>query len=173
MSTPDDRRFSAIEGWLQETVIGLEMCPFARQPWRQGAVRILAVRGDDVPDWLPQLLEECELLLEDDPAATTTLALLPEHASLDDVLDVVAMGEELLAQLGFDGHLQLVAFHPDFAFEDSDPDDPANGVNRSPHPLVHLLRAADVEAAAASIDVDALTARNAALLRDRAAAGEG
>ena len=34
----------------------------------------------------------------------------------------------------------LVGFHPQFRFADEEPDDPSNGVNRSPYPAVHLLR---------------------------------
>ena len=70
--------------------------------------------------------------------------------------------------------VQLVAFHPAFCFADTAFDDPSNGTNRSPAPMVHLLRRGDV--AALTVDGAAFSERNAAILRSHAATlsgGEG
>ena len=164
MSEPVDR-IKATAAWLEHTVLGLDLCPFARQPWRTGRVRVVEARGSQPEDWLASVLEEGQRVLENDAGTETSLVLLPDTLSFSDVLDLQAAGEALLEALDLHGALQLVAFHPAFCFDGARPEDPANGVNRSPHPLLHVLLSAAVSAAAASIDVDRLTERNAARLR--------
>jgi len=53
----------------------------------------------------------------------------------------------LLSELGLEGTLQIASFHPDYCFADSEPDDAANYSNRSPFPMLHLLREASVSRA--------------------------
>ncbi len=155
----------ATELWLERTVVGLDLCPFARRPWRAGRVRMVQAAGSTPEDWLAHVLEEGRLLLEEKALAETSLVVLPDALSFSDVLDLQAAGEALLEALGLEGVLQLVPFHPSFCFEGASQDDPANRVNQSPHPLLHVLLAAAVLEASASIDVSRLTLRNAALLR--------
>lgn len=164
MSEPVER-IKATEAWLEHTVLGLDLCPFARQPWHAGRVRVVEARGSQPEDWLASVLEEGQRVLEKEAVAETSLVLLPDTLSFSDVLDLQAAGEALLEALELNAALQLVAFHPAFCFEGASPEDPANGVNRSPHPLLHILLSDAVSAAAASIDVDRLTERNAARLR--------
>ena len=52
-----------------------------------------------------------------------------------------------MEQLGYEGVYQLATFHPDYCFADADPDEAANYSNRSPHPMIHVLREASVERA--------------------------
>ena len=40
----------------------------------------------------------------------------------------------------FEGVLQIASFHPAYEFAGSDPDDIENCSNRSPFPMLHLLR---------------------------------
>ena len=68
--------------------------------------------------------------------------LLYAHAFSDfnDYLDFFYMAECLLADEGYEGMYQLASFHPDYCFNDAPADDPANYTNRSPYPMVHILR---------------------------------
>jgi hypothetical protein len=50
-----------------------------------------------------------------------------------------------MADRGFEGIYQVASFHPDYRFADADADDPANYTNRSPYPMLHLLREASLE----------------------------
>ena len=60
----------------------------------------------------------------------------------------------------------MVGFHPDFYFGDSEEDDLAYYTNRSPFPLIHLLREESVEEAVAQFaEIDEIPERNAAYLR--------
>ena len=155
-----------VRRWVEQVVIGLDLCPFAATPLRAGTVRFVASRAAEPQEVLAELLNEAEGL-RDGGASTTTLLVLPRHAeAFEDFLDLVAASEDLLAQLELSQDVQLAHFHPDYAFAEVDPDDPANQTNRAPWPTLHLLRVADVAQAIDSHpDPEGIPARNVALLR--------
>ena len=78
-----------------------------------------------------------------DNAYVTALVICPKlsldfsswHAWCADV------GEHLLAEM----ELQAVAFHPDFHYKGEDPADTTQSTNRSPYPMIHLLRKQDLD----------------------------
>ncbi len=120
-----------------------------------GAVRFTESRAANTHELVAELLHEAEV------SPGTTLLVAPRF-SFHELLEAAALGEEVLSEW------QVVVFHPDFHFEDSAPEDPANGVNRSPAGMLHLLRRRDVEAAiAAHPDVGSIPALNAEKLRSR------
>ena len=53
----------------------------------------------------------------------------------------------MLKAQDYEGIYQLASFHPDYRFEGAGPDDPANYTNRSPYPMLHILRETSVEQA--------------------------
>ena len=60
---------------------------------------------------------------------------------------------------------QIASFHPDYEFADAGADDVGNYTNRSPYPLLHLLREESLERAIDNHpDTDLIPARNIALL---------
>ena len=64
------------------------------------------------------------------------------------------------------GVFQVATFHPDYRFADTEPDEIGNYTNRSPWPLLHLLREDRVEAALASWpNPEAIPKRNIQVLR--------
>jgi uncharacterized protein len=131
-----------------------------------GTVRFVASRADDPHEVLAELLTEAQGLVAGG-AGTTTLLVLPQHASdFDDFLDLVAASEDLLAQAGLTDNIQVAHFHPDYVFASVAADDPANGTNRAPWPTLHLLRVADVALAIETHpDAEGIPERNIALLR--------
>jgi len=46
-----------------------------------------------------------------------------------------------------EGVFQIASFHPDYQFAGSQATDVENYTNRSPHPMLHILREASVQAA--------------------------
>ena len=55
-----------------------------------------------------------------------------------------------MADLGLEGVIQIASFHPQYQFAGTEPDDVENYTNRSPYPMLHLLREASVERAVAA-----------------------
>jgi hypothetical protein len=69
--------------------------------------------------------------------------------------------DRALKSLGLRGELQIASFHPDYTFADSDADDISNATNRSPYPVLHLLREQSIDRAVAAFpDPEAIYANN-------------
>lgn len=157
--------------WVREFVVGLDLCPFAKVPLERGQVSVRVTDADNGHDLAEDLAEELLRLVRTDPARLETTLLVHPRAlehfpEANDFLDVA---ELLLERLDLVGEIQVVGFHPDYQFADADPDAPENATNRSPHPMLHLLREASIERATASLeDPDAIWRRNVELLRARA-----
>ena len=71
---------------------------------------------------------------------TSFLLFANDFASFTEYLQLVKNAEQLLVQLNYEGIYQLASFHPDYCFAGSDENDPANYTNRSPYPMLHILR---------------------------------
>jgi uncharacterized protein len=52
-----------------------------------------------------------------------------------------------LKRLDVIGVVQIAGFHPQYQFAGTDLDDMSNFTNRSPHPMLHLLRESSVQTA--------------------------
>lgn len=164
----DDAVRAATEDWLQRAVVGLNLCPFARQPWQQGRVRIQVSRATGLDRLLEELACELALLHATDPMQCETTLLVHPWAltGFDEYNDALDLFEALVRELDLEGELQVASFHPDYRFADAPADDPANASNRSPYPTVHLLREASIERALAAVaDPDLIWQRNVQTLR--------
>ncbi len=85
---------------------------------------------------------EAELeLLEKDASIETTLLIHPRVLeTFYDYNQFLDYAEGLLQQMELDGVYQIASFHPDYQFGGTEPNDPENYTNRSPYPILHLLR---------------------------------
>ncbi len=152
--------------WFEQAVLGLNLCPFARRPYQQQAIRFeLSGATDDagcLSDLYLQLKE-----MDQQPAIATLILICPYH--LQDFADYnqfLSLAEQLLQQEGWSGIYQVASFHPDYLFADAPQDDKANWSNRSPYPLLHLIRESTISAAIeAHPDIDRIPQRNIKTLR--------
>jgi len=157
--------------WLRDVVVKLSLCPYAAEPLQRGRVRFAESTATDAGDaWRDLMLEAERLATAEASTLQTTLLILPNwHMDFTRFWEATQDAEDLLTDAELPVALQVVAFHPAFQFGDTDPDDPANGVNRSPYPMWHLLRADDVaEVVRTDPSVHDLPDRNRALLRSLA-----
>ncbi|MFM6987903.1 MAG: DUF1415 domain-containing protein [Arenimonas sp.] len=160
----------ATADWIESVVVAHNFCPFAKRELRRDSVRYaLAEGGADAA--LAAVLAECRHL-DADTGTETTLLILPDgFDDFEEYLDLAAMAEDLLAEHGYEGVYQVASFHPDYRFADSDVDDAANYTNRSPYPMLHLLREDSLSRAIdAYPDVDAIPDANIAKARALGAA---
>ena len=172
--TRPDEVVALVRAWVEEFVVGLALCPFAAEPLAAGRVRF-ALSPARTPEALADdLADELARLDRTAPEELETTLLLAPHAlprfeDFNAFLDVVDL---LLEKLSLVGVLQVASFHPDYRFAGAAIDDPAHASNRSPVPMLHLLREASVARAAASHpDPRGIPARNAARLRELGWAG--
>lgn len=158
----------ATRQWLEKIVIGLNLCPFAGPPWREGRIRFKVSEATSEQQLALELAEELLALQAADPADCETSLLIHPRVLGDflDYNDFLDVADRLLEDLGLESILQIASFHPDYRFADSEPDDPANCTNRSPYPMLHLLREASIEAATARLpDPERIYERNIATMR--------
>ncbi|EGP42977.1 DUF1415 domain-containing protein [Achromobacter insuavis] len=138
--------------WLTQAVIGLNLCPFAKAVQVKDQIRFAVSDATDAEGVLTDLQDELALLAEADPEKIdTTLLIIPD--ALDDFLefnDFEDLSDRLLKRMRLVGELQVATFHPQFQFADTQPDDIENYTNRSPYPILHLLREDSIDRAVES-----------------------
>lgn len=148
MSTTQDPLI-ATQHWLEKAVIGLNLCPFAKAEHVHGRIRYCVSPAKNADVLYEELERELLFLQAADPAKTeTTLLIIPN--TLQDFLhynDFLDQADELLEDLELDGIFQIASFHPQYQFADTEPDDITNYTNRSPYPMLHILREDSVEKA--------------------------
>lgn len=135
--------------WLDKVVIGLQLCPFAKIPYDLGKVRLSVYRADNMSMWLQYVYDEL-IHIEKTPAdlLSNSLLILPNGPQdFEDFLDLVDMTEVLIQDQGLSKTFQLAHFHPHYVFAGVQADDPSNYTNRSPYPILHLLRVDEVATA--------------------------
>src|SRR5690606_8063684 len=128
--------------WLNEVIIGLDLCPFAKRPVNENRVRLQVSKARNEEELLDDLAAEMALL-DNTPAAKleTTLVIVPHY--LEDFFDYsqfLEWSHSWLKRNGWRGVYQLASFHPHYCFAGADPDDAENLTNRSPYPILHIIR---------------------------------
>jgi len=165
---------AATRHWLEQAVIGLNLCPFAKTVHVKGRIRWVESPAGDAQALLEHLLAELRFLAAADPEQTETTLLVHPRA-LNDFLaynDFLDAADAAVEALGLVGVLQVASFHPDYRFAGTAADDVGNLTNRSPHPMLHLLREDSItRAVAAYPDAGAIYERNVETLRRLGANG--
>ncbi|MBO1927870.1 DUF1415 domain-containing protein [Thiomicrorhabdus sp. 6S2-11] len=138
-----------VETWLQQVVIGLNLCPFAKHPWQNQQVHIAISHASNDENLLQDLATEItELLALPSKQRDTTILVVANYLkTFDDYNQFLAWTDALIAQQGWQGEVQIASFHPDYQFANTLPDDAENLTNRAPYPLLHILREASLEKA--------------------------
>jgi len=168
-----DRVIAATRNWVEKAVIGLRLCPFAASPYLRGLIRYRVSEQESPEGLAEELTEELNFLAAADPLRCET-SLLIHPQVLGDFLDYnqfLDQADAAVAALGLEGELQIASFHPAYQFAGSAPNDVENSSNRSPYPMLHLLRESSVRATATFPGVDEIGNRNMATLRELGAAG--
>lgn len=168
--TNDQQIIGATQQWLNTFIIAFNICPFARREQQRNSIRFRVSRADQTETTLETLIEECQFL-DATPDTETTLLILPNgFTDFDDYLDMLEIAERLLRMQHYEGIYQLASFHPNYCFEmasETDRDDAANYTNRSPYPMLHIIRESSIERAVATYpDPENIPARNIKLTRE-------
>jgi hypothetical protein len=164
----DEAVLAATRRWLEEAIIGLNLCPFAKSVYVKNQVRLVVSRARHLDAFLDDLDRELELLKNtpSDEVETTLLihpSLFPDFLVFNDFLNVV---DDVLLEHELEGVVQVAPFHPDFLFEGESEGDMSHFTNRSPFPTLHLIREEGLEKAIASYgDTDVIFERNIDVLR--------
>jgi len=133
--------------WIIDVVIGCNFCPFAAREVARDSIAYEVVANAQ-PKIVLQKLSAAFARMQDDASVETLLLILPTGFGLfANYLKLLKSANGLLGKSGFEGVYQLASFHPDYLFAGSRPNDPGNYTNRSPYPLIQILRESSVSRA--------------------------
>ena len=147
---PDNLRqdlgiIETVRRWVESFVIGMNLCPFAKRELLQERIRFAVTQSSTEAGLLVALEAELELLVNASAVETTLLihpGVLQDFHEYNRFLDDA---DSLLLQMGLEGVYQVASFHPDYQFDDTDTDAVENYTNRSPYPMLHLIREASLD----------------------------
>lgn len=156
--TAPDAVIAATQGWVEKAVIGLNLCPFAKAVHVKNQVRYVVSAAQTTETLLADLIAELHTLSTANPDQLDTTLLIHPDVLGDflDYNDFLAVAEAAVEDLGLAGQIQIASFHPQYQFAGTDADDIENYTNRSPYPVLHLLREASIERAVAAFPDAAL-----------------
>ena len=163
MSTETKNFIAATQLWLEKAVIGLNLCPFAKAVHVKKQIRYVVSAATTPEALLEDLMNELRTLQGADPEKIDTTLLIHPYVLTDfldfnDFLDAVDLA---VAEPEFNDEFQVASLHPQYQFAGTAPDDIENYTNRSPYPMLHLLREDSVDRAVAAFpDVDQIVDNN-------------
>lgn len=157
----------AVRKWVETLVVGMNLCPFAKRELVKNRVRFVATAATTQEQLLQVLRAELELL-NTDSAIETTLLIHPDVLqNFYDFNDFLHDADSLLVEMEEEGIYQIASFHPDYRFGGTSPSDAENYTNRSPYPVLHLLREDSLERVIADYpNVDDIPQRNIELMNE-------
>lgn len=157
----NEEQIRVVRQWVEDVVVELNLCPFAKRELIADRVRFVVTDATSEDELLETLAFELEFL-GSTPSIETTLVIHPhvlgDFSLYNQFLD---NADRLLVALKLEGVFQVASFHPDYQFADTKADDAENYTNRSPYPVLHLLREESLERVIASTpDIDQIPKRN-------------
>ena len=158
----------ATKVWLETAVIGLNLCPFAKAVHRKNQIRYIVSDATDCEALKTALIAELVALHAADPLDVDTTLLIHPQVLQDfyDYNSFLKVADRLVDRQGLRGEIQIASFHPHYEFAHCAADAPENFTNRSPYPMLHLLRERSIERAIASFpDADDIYLKNIDTLR--------
>ena len=152
-----------VRQWLEQVVIGLTLCPFAATPYRDGRIRI-SVSQAATEKMLLACLESELVLIDGTPATaieTTLLVVAGMLTDFDAYNQFLAEVDALLRQGRWEGKYQVASFHPRYRFRGTKEDAVGNLTNRSPWPILHIIREASIDRARSDYpEIETIPQRN-------------
>ena len=157
------------KSWIEKFVIKLDLCPFAKHPFSNGKIHFAVETSDQTEIQLTSFWKEIERLeITDSKDISNSILICP--TGLDDYFDyleLIDLCEGLLKLQKVENLFQIASFHPNYLFEGLNADDVKNFTNRSPYPMIHILRVEEVSAAIEFYDdVDEIPKKNKATLEE-------
>ena len=174
LTRPDDPFIVETRAWVERVVIGLKLCPFAPAPALKGLIRYATSEVETREALLEDLATELQHLVASPPEEVETTLLVHPQVLQDfhDFNDFLEIADEALRIWGLEGEIQIASFHPQYQFAGTDPDDIGNATNRSPYPMLHLLREQSIARAVDAFgDTRSISAANLETLEKLGPAG--
>ena len=162
--TLTEKQFIAYtSAWVEQVVIGLNLCPFAKPVHTKGQIDYFLSHARDETTLAADLRLAMQRLIASTPDSMDTCLLIHPWVLSDffDYNNFLNIADEILDELELIGVLQIASFHPHYQFAGTTEDDVTNCTNRSPFPMLHLLREESLDKATAALpDANVIVDRN-------------
>jgi len=149
--------------WVEHVVIGLNLCPFAKPVHTKGQIYYLLSHARDETALAADLRRSLQNLIAASPDKMDTCLLIHPWVLSDffDYNNFLDTADEILDALDLIGIVQIASFHPNYQFAGTTEDDVTNCTNRSPFPMLHLLREESLDKATDALpDANVIVNRN-------------
>lgn len=133
--------------WIKNVVVACNFCPFANQAMMRNTIRYQVVSQMSQRESIEKLVDELKYLDAHDSIETTFIIFADDYERFSTFLTLVSKSESKIENLDYEGTYQIASFHPLYCFADSNEEDAANYTNRSPYPMLHLLRESSISKA--------------------------
>ncbi|CAB1119769.1 unnamed protein product [Ectocarpus sp. CCAP 1310/34] len=166
------------KSWVQAVITDMGVCPFSVDASRAGLpvgqIRYPVTRETTAESIYREYWREVELLVSEtnERSLSTTLLITPDF-SLNNAEAFEVIGQTLtqpLEALHLEDDIQLVFFHPQYAFRDGrdriGSGGAANFARRSPFPMINILRTNQVRLAQKSIPTGLVYKQNEEVLEE-------
>tara|TARA_R110002096_G_scaffold434973_1_gene658947 strand:- start:1477 stop:2037 length:561 start_codon:yes stop_codon:yes gene_type:complete len=161
----DEIIIQSVRCWVELFIVELNLCPFAKREISRNRVYYAVSKAVTEEQLLVDLEAELESLNTSTSFETCLLIHPNVLQNFRDYNQFLDLAESLLQEMELSGIFQIASFHPKYQFSGTGPDDAENYTNRSPYPVLHLLREDSLEKAIANYtDVDQIPEANITLM---------
>ncbi|KXO09708.1 hypothetical protein AKG98_1016 [Moritella sp. JT01] len=126
--------------WVKEIIVKYNICPFAKKELERKSIHCTVLDGTNLTELLEHVNAEFIRLDTNEDIATTLVVIPKLSGNFDDFLDLIDYANDLLEMQDYEGVYQLAHMHPKYRFDDTTMQDAANFTNRSPYPILHIIR---------------------------------
>ncbi|WP_133471014.1 DUF1415 domain-containing protein [Paraglaciecola marina] len=145
INTQQTQIITSVKKWINDVIIDLNFCPFAKKEVIRDTIRYCVSDAVYENKALDTVINELSTLDNLSEIQTTLIIFSSGFSDFDRYLDLVDGANEFIERGGYRGLYQIATFHPDYCFDGENSNDAANYTNRSPYPILHLLREASLE----------------------------
>ncbi len=159
------------KNWISKIVIGCSFCPFASKVFINENIyfKIAAFKKSSLV--LNELAIEFQRLDQTEDIETTILILPEGFKVFSHFLELLSAGNYLIKALKRQKIFQLASFHPQYVFKGTQKNDPSNYTNRSPYPVIQILRQSSITRVLAYYDTpENIPVKNMAYAREKGVA---
>ena len=115
--------------------------------WSSDKIHFKYSASDNLEKLKQLTIAEARSILSSEKPYETSLLILPGYSDFFSYLDLVDTMNHHLEKTGLSSEIQIASFHPEYLFEGEPTRSRSHYTNRSPLPILHLLRESDLTTA--------------------------
>lgn len=144
-----DKYIVNTKNWVEKVVIGLNLCPFVKPVFAKNQLKFVLSEAKNPQELTEDLVKELVFLsgIEGDDTETTVLIHPFILQDFGHYIDYLEFANDVIYEMNLEGIFQIASFHPDYQFAGTTKEDLENYTNRSPYPMLHILREDTIEKA--------------------------